>query len=110
MATVIVLNKAQMGSGDVELGRKILATCLRKLPAFPDLEAIVCFNAGVKLAVKDSFVAQELGLLREQGVDLLVCGTCVAHFGIGDQLIVDRPSNMDEILATMRSADKVITL
>ncbi len=110
MATVIVLNKAQMGHGDVELGRKILATCLRKLPAFPNLEAIVFYNAGVKLGTKDSFVAEELMLLREHGVDLLFCGTCVEYFGLRDQLILEKPSNMDEILAAMRAADKVITL
>ncbi len=110
MATVMVINQAQMGSGDVELGRKILATCLRKLSALPDLEAIVLYNSGVRLAVKDSFVARELLLLHEQGVDLLACGTCVEHFGLGDKLMVDRPSSMDEILAAMQSADKVITL
>ena len=110
MATVMVINQAQMGSGDVELGRKILATCLRKSSALPDLEAIVLYNSGVRLAVKDSFVAQELLLLHEQGVDLLACGTCVEHFGLGDELLVDRPSSMDEILSAMQSADKVITL
>ena len=110
MATVIVLNKAQMGSGDDQLGRKILTTCLRKLSAFQDLEAIVLYNAGVKLATKGSPVAQELLLLREQGVDILACGTCVDHFDLGHQLILDHPSSMDDILAAMRSADKVITL
>ncbi len=110
MGTVIVINSDRMGSGDRELGRKILATCLRKLSTFKDLEAVVLYNAGVLLATDDSYVAPELRLLDEAGVDIHPCGTCVEHYGIGDRLIVDRPSNMDEILATMQAASRVITL
>jgi intracellular sulfur oxidation DsrE/DsrF family protein len=110
MTTVIVINQAQMGSGDEGLGRKILCTALRKLPSFSDLEAIVLYNNGVKLATKDSFVATELTQLHEHGVDILPCGTCVEHFGLKDQMIFDHVSNMDEILATLAKAEKVITL
>ena len=110
MNTVLVINRDQMGEGDRELGRKILGACLRKLPAFDGLEAIVLYNSGVKLAVKDSELAGELNLLNDKGIDVLPCGTCLEHFGLADQLVVARPSNMDDILATLRSADKVITL
>jgi intracellular sulfur oxidation DsrE/DsrF family protein len=110
MTTVVVINQAQMGGGDEELGRKILSTCLRKLTSFPDLEAIVLYNGGVKLAVKDSFVAVELVQLHEHGVDILPCGTCVEHFALKDQMLFAGVSNMDEILATLARAGKVITL
>lgn len=110
MATVIVLNNNQLGQGDAELGQKILKNCLRKLGAFNDLEAIVLYNAGVQLAAKDSPVAAELLLLYENGVDLLPCGTCVEHYGLAGRLIVDRTSNMDDILALLRQAGKVMTL
>ena len=110
MKTVIVINNDQMGQGDRDLGRKILGTCLRKLPAFKGLEAVVLYNDGVKLAVKSSELAKELALLSDRGVDILPCGTCVKHFGLEDQLVFDRVSNMDEILATLWSADRVITL
>ncbi len=110
MKTVIVINNDQMGQGDRGLGRKILGTCLRKLPAFEGLEAVVLYNAGVKLAVKGSELATELALLSDRGVDVLPCGTCVEQFGLGGQLVLDRISSMDEILATLGAADKVITL
>jgi intracellular sulfur oxidation DsrE/DsrF family protein len=110
MTTVVVINQAQMGSGDEQLGRKILATCLRKLYVLPGLEAIVLFNAGVKLATRDSFVATELTQLHEHGVDILPCGTCVEHFGLKGQMLVDHISNMDEIVAALGKAEKVITL
>ena len=110
MDTVIVLKNDQMGHGDRELGQKLLATYLRKLGRANKAAVIVLYNAGVKLATKDSFVAPELRLLHENGVDILPCGTCVEHFGIGDRLLIDRVSNMDEILATLHAAKKLITL
>lgn len=110
MKTVFVINNDQMGIGEHALGHKILGTCLRKLLNFEGLEAIVLYNSGVKLATKDSPVAPELHMLDERGVDLLVCGTCAEYYGITDQLIVDHPSNMDSILATIQAAEKVVTL
>ena len=110
MKTVIIINNNHMGHDDRELGRKILGACLRKLPASGDLEAIVLYNSGVKLAVKGSELAGELVQLHDKGVDILACGTCVEHFDLQDRLVFDRASNMDEILATLHLADKVITL
>ena len=110
MGTVVVLRTDQMGEGDRLLGQKILRTCLQKLAAFHDLEAIVLYNAGVRLATKGSVVATELTLLAEGGVDILPCGTCVEHYGLQDRMLVEQISNMDAILAAMRSADKVVTL
>ena len=110
MKTVFVINNDQMGFGDRALGHKTLGTCLRKLLNFDGLEAIVLYNNGAKLATKGSPVAAELHLLDEKGIDLLVCGTCAEYYGISSQLIVDHPSNMDTILATLQSAEKVVTL
>ena len=67
MATVIIINRSQMGAGDEVLGRKILASGLRKLTAFDDLAAIVLYNAGVKLAIEGSPVAAELHQLLSAG-------------------------------------------
>jgi len=108
--TVIVINQAEMGSGDAELGRKILGTCLRKLANFSGLEAIVLYNSGVTLATKGSFVAAELSALHQKGVDILACGTCVEYLGLRDQMLFGHVSNMDDILACLRQAEKVITL
>lgn len=110
MGTVFAINNDQMGYGDRQLGRKLLSTCLKKLGQYRHLDAVVLYNAGVRLATKDSFVATELRLLHEAGVDILACGTCVSHFGLEDQLAVDQISNMDDILTAMRKADKVVTL
>ncbi len=111
MKTAIILNRDQMGEGDRALGQKALTTCLRKLVTFGDkLEAILLYNSGVKLAAKDSFVAVELRQLHDNGVEILACTTCVEHFGLTGNLLVDKACSMDEIVSAMRKAEKVITL
>ena len=111
--TVLVLSNNQMGGGDREFGQRLLGTFLRKLANVPNhgnVETIVLYNAGAQLAVKDSFVVTELRLLEEKGVDILPCGTCVDYYELRDRLAFEHVSNMDEILAALTGADKVITL
>lgn len=110
MATVILLNKPQMGHGDTDLGRKILATFLRKSIAITDLEAVALYNEGVKLAATDSPIATELTMLYDRGVDIFPCATCVDHYGLRDKLCVEKIGTMDEIVDALKKADKVITL
>lgn len=110
MGTTYILNTDQMGGGDRALGLEILASCLRKLVNRTDTDAIVFYNAGVKLLTESSPVATEISLLKRHGVELLPCGTCVGHFGLRDRLLTERVSNMDEILATIAAADKAVTL
>ena len=108
MHTVIVLNQDQMGHGDRALGQKILGTFLKKSIALRGFEAIVLFNAGVKLVAADSPVLAELRMLEERGIDLVPCGTCLAHFGITPA--AGKVSDMDTILRELDQAQKVVTL
>ena len=108
MHTIVVLNQDQMGHGDRALGQKILGTFLKKSIALPHFSAIVFWNAGVKLVAADSPVLAELRLLEERGVDLVPCGTCVAHFGVTPA--VGKVSDMDTIVREIGRAAKVITL
>lgn len=110
MKTALVLNRDQMGAGDADLGRKILGAALRKLLAYDGLEWVVLYNAGVKLAVRGSELAADLVQLHERGAEVLACGTCLEHYGLSDQLLLDHPSNMDEILSALWTADKIVTL
>jgi len=106
--TVIVLNQDQMGHGSRELGQKILATFLRKLPSMQSATAIVFYNSGVQLLTETSPVLAELRELDEHGIDLMPCGTCVEHFGI--TVAAGHVSNMDAIVSEIAQADKVVTL
>ena len=108
MKTVVVLNHDSMGRGDAELGRRILKTFLQKVRVLGELEALLFYNAGVKLVAADSPVHGELSLLEEQGVDLVPCGTCLAHFAITPA--VGEVRSMDDILVEIEGAERVVTL
>ncbi len=108
MDTVIVLGHECMGHGDAALGVRILKTFLQKARSLRGLDALLLFNGGVKLVAEDSGVRAELVLLDEQGVDIVPCGTCLEHYGVTPA--VGHISSMDEIVAAMNRATKVITL
>jgi hypothetical protein len=110
MKTVVVLGHEGMGHGDNTLGTRILGTFLSKSPALQQLQAVVLFNSGVKLATEGSPVLPQLHQLFENGVDILPCGTCLDHFGLREQLRVSRVVGMEDIIAELNRAEKVITL
>lgn len=110
MSTVIVLNSNEMGKGDPALGELLMGAFLKKLWVKKDRpETIVLYNSGVKLAGKGSLYLDALNGLEEAGVEIIACGTCLDHYEIKD-LIVGRRSDMVEIVDTMTSADKTITI
>jgi len=106
---VVVLSDNRMGRGDDVLGEVLIRAFIHTLLQLKPLPAtIICYNAGVKLAVKDSAVLDDLQQLAQAGVDILVCGTCVYYFGLGDQIAAGRISNMYDILETMAGAARLV--
>ena len=111
METVIVLNNATMGHGNDELGAKLRVNFFRTLLGIetkPD--AIVFYNAAVRLLVAESPVLEALRQLEDGGVDLLACVTCLEFFGIEHNLTVGQVSNMREIVGRLMKAAKVVTI
>ena len=100
-----------MGRGDDALGEKLLGNFLRTLTALePKPDALVFYNAAVKLLGPGSASAQELQALDRAGVDLLACVTCLEFFGLTAGMRVGQVSNMREIAQRLLSASKVITI
>jgi selenium metabolism protein YedF len=109
--TVIVFPYDKMGRGDDELGTLLIKAFLHTLgEVFPRPDVIIFFNAGVKLATDGSEVLDDLHSLENQGMGLLVCGTCLDYFGLKDNLKVGVVSNMYDIAETMLSAGRVIRI
>jgi hypothetical protein len=106
----VIVNREGMGEGDPALGQKILGSFLGKARRLQDLEALCFYNGGVKLLSAGSPVLQHLVALEGAGVDLVACGTCVDHFQLGDSLRVGAITGMDDIVARMARATKVIAL
>ena len=46
--------------------------------------------------------------LEELGVEVLVCGTCLNHFGIMDELAAGKVSNMYDIIETLSKAGSIM--
>jgi selenium metabolism protein YedF len=98
-----------MGSGDNDLGRKLMRSffvslsCLEKLP-----EVIVFYNSGVKLAKKNSEVIELLKEIEGKGVELILCGTCVDHFELGDSIGAGKTGDMYLILERLSASGNVI--
>ena len=108
---VVVFNNNGMGTAEKVLGRKLARTFLDVLAADDKLPRAICLYAeGVKLAVKSSSVLEELQALADKGVDVLVCTTCLNHFGLMGELEVGEAKGMKEIVDAQWSATKVITL
>lgn len=108
-ATVIVFKGDKMGNGDDELGAVLMKAFIHTLVdsgSIPD--TIILYNAGVKLAVKDSDTAPDLKKLEEAGAKILVCGTCANFFEIKDKLSAGTISNMYDIANTMITAGRLI--
>ena len=100
-----------LGRGDDELGSKLMGGFLKTLMEMgDDLWRLVFLNNGVKLAVEGSAVLSPLKDLKDQGVPILVCGTCLTHFNLLDKLQVGEITNMLDIVTAMQVADKVINI
>ena len=98
-----------MGRGDDELGATLMAAFLDTLSHFKgELSHAVFVNAAAKLTVEGSPVLEQVRQLEQTGVEVLVCGTCLDHFGVQDKLAVGSVSNMYAIIETLSRAGRVI--
>jgi len=108
---VVAVSSDQMGRGDDELGQVLIRSFLHTLGEVePAPDVLILFNNGVKLAVEGSAALEDLGRLESGGVRILLCGTCLGHFGLKDRVAVGEISNMYAISETMLGAARVVNL
>lgn len=108
---VIAISSDSMGHGDEELGKVLLRNYIHTLTDIsPKPHTLIFFNAGVTLATEGSPLLADLATLHRQGVRILLCGTCLAHYDLKEQVRVGEISNMYAISETMLKASKVINL
>jgi selenium metabolism protein YedF len=107
--TVVYVSSEVMGRGDDELGTVLMEAFLDTLSQFKgELSHVVFVNGGAKLAVDGSPVLDQVRQLEELDVQVLVCGTCLNHFGIEDKVAVGTVSNMYVIIETLSKAERII--
>lgn len=106
---LIFIPSEVIGSGDDDLGGRLMYNFLLTLKEMgSDLWRIVLVNGGVKLSTPESPCMVELKKLEESGVSILVCGTCLEHFGLSEAKEVGEVTNMLDIITSFQLATKTI--
>lgn len=107
--TLVFLSSDTVGSGSDELGSRLMANFLATLPEMgANLWRIVMVNGGVRLASTPGPCLDALKKLEQNGVSLLVCGTCLDYYHLLEQKQVGETTNMLDIVTSLDLADKVI--
>jgi len=106
---VVCIKSELMGEGDPELGKILMETFVSHLKLQELLPThVVLYNGGVKLAQKSSPVCAALTELEELGTRIMLCGTCIDHYGLQMDIGVGMISNMVVITETLASAGHVV--
>ncbi|MFH1278991.1 MAG: DsrE family protein [Candidatus Eisenbacteria bacterium] len=100
-----------MGRGDDALRRKLIVTYLTLLDQNDMLPgAVAFFTDGVKLVTDGSPVLEVLRSIESKGVPLILCKTCLDHYGIADRVRVGTVGGMTDIIAAQWKARKVVNI
>lgn len=109
--TVLLFTRAGMGHAPEELQQKLAVKFLTLTLESGELPAKVLFYTdGVKLACTGSPVLELLKKIEAQGVELVLCSTCLDYFHLTDQVQVGVVGGMGDILESMQKSDNVISL
>jgi hypothetical protein len=73
-------------------------------------QALLFYTQGVKLACEGSHAVFGLKMLAGMGIRVLICRTCLEHYGLLEKVAVGEVSNMAEISKFLMAADHVITV
>jgi selenium metabolism protein YedF len=106
-----IINGETMGRGDENLGAKLMANFFRTLVGLEQKpDALIFYNAAVKMLGPDSPHLDALRALDEAGVDLLACVTCLEFYDLTQSLAVGCVSTMREISQRLISAKNTVTI
>ena len=107
--TVVQITADTMGSGDDDLGALLMRSFIKTLPELDSLpDAILFYNAGVKLCCENSLLLDDIHTLEASGIEIIACGTCLNYFELSEKLAVGRVTDMLEIAGRLDAAGRVI--
>lgn len=106
---VVVLSGDTMGSGDEQLGKKLMKAFVYALTSQDVLPSkVICYNRGAFLTTEDPDTIKDLKSLEEAGVTIMTCGTCLDYYGLKEKLQVGIVSNMYDIAEALMNASLVV--
>ena len=95
MDTTVVIDTDALGVGERELGRQLLYNFLKLLcERHQKPRTVVLYQHGIRLACEGSEVIDFLQHLLKDGVEILLCASCVEYYNVKDQVRVGTISNM----------------
>ncbi len=106
---LVLITSDVIGHGDDDLGSKLMQNLIATLPEMgSSLWRIILINGGVRLAISGSPVLDKLKALEQDGVSILVCGTCLDHFELLHEKQLGQTTNMLDVVTSLQLASKVI--
>jgi sulfur relay (sulfurtransferase) complex TusBCD TusD component (DsrE family) len=109
--TALVISNAGMGQGDPALCQRLLSNYLKTLLELETApQTILLYAAGVHMATQHAPARAELSRLAEAGSQIIICRTCLDHYGLMDQVPEAEIGNMLMIVEAQNAAAKVISL
>lgn len=108
---LIMITNDRIGRGDPVLGSLLMKNFINTLNEMGDgLWRIVCVNEGVRLCLEGTPTLEGLQTLSARGISILVCGTCLEHYGLTEKKAIGVTTNMLDIVTSLELADRVINL
>jgi selenium metabolism protein YedF len=106
---VLLVTKDELGQGPAELGWVLMRSFFKALARNESKPARAIFvNTGVRLTTEGSGVLDDLRALESAEVQILSCGTCLDYFGLKGKLEVGEETNMNDTVAALMTADRVV--
>ncbi len=108
---VILIASNVFGQGSDELGENLMKSYIYALTEVePKPQTLIFMNKGVIFTTEISEVKDSIKQLEEAGVEIISCGTCLSYYGLSEQLIAGKVSNMYTISEKMNQAERVIRI
>lgn len=103
MKDAVIVSRDGMRIGDPVLGLTLLARYLRADYENPDqrAERYVFYNGGVRAALLAPEVNGVLRKLEAEGAMVLLCGTCLEHFGLTESMNVGKNACLADVRESM---------
>ncbi len=109
--TVLLFTRNGLGQAPQDLQGKLAVKFLTLVQESGALPAKIFFyTEGVKLACQGSPVIELLRSLEAEGVELVLCKTCLDYFQLTSHVEVGIVGGMADIVEAMQKAGKVISV
>jgi selenium metabolism protein YedF len=106
---LLYLNSDVLGTGDKELGEKLLISFLKQtLSSSLKIDTIFCVNSAAKLTTINKKAIELFKQFQEQGTIISTCGSCLEYYKLKDKLAIGDIGSMNLLVQLMANAKKII--